>query len=409
MNKERIIVKKVVTTVLAVLLFSYIIYEAYRIVSNPVKTEVAYLYTMNDKAETEIFVVRDEKYLINDSRGTIVPVVEDGQRISKNEKVAVVFSNNASAKNNIDIKNVESSLKRFKNLASKADNSTTDLDSIDGDINSRQLDYLNAVSTGEYDNLQNSSDALRDKIITRQMITGTSFNFNKKISDLEQKLATLQSKYSNFQEIQADESGYYINNVDGYENSVLYKDVKSLTVKDVDKLIKTQPSVVPNHAIGKIVQHYDWYIVCNVNNNSIANLTQGDKIKVVLPFSAVSQIYANVVSVNDTNSNKLAVVLRCNYMNSNIANLRKESAELIFNTYTGLKVKPTAIHVDKDGNKGVYVKIGNIVRFRKVDIIYTSKDYILVGNKDNKSGYIKQYDKVIIEGTDLYDRKVISR
>jgi hypothetical protein len=45
--------------------------------------------------------------------------------------------------------------------------------------------------------------------------------------------------------------------------------------------------------------------------------------------------------------------------------------------------------------------------FRKIKIIYTTDDYSIVTNPDNNSGYIKLYDKVVTEGVDLYDNKLI--
>jgi len=45
--------------------------------------------------------------------------------------------------------------------------------------------------------------------------------------------------------------------------------------------------------------------------------------------------------------------------------------------------------------------------FRKIRIVYTNKDYSIVDNPENSSDYIKLYDKVVTEGVDLYDNKLI--
>ena len=45
--------------------------------------------------------------------------------------------------------------------------------------------------------------------------------------------------------------------------------------------------------------------------------------------------------------------------------------------------------------------------FRKIKVVFTTDDYSIVANPDNASDYIKLYDKVVTEGVDLYDNKLI--
>ena len=57
---------------------------------------------------------------------------------------------------------------------------------------------------------------------------------------------------------------------------------------------------------------------------------------------------------------------------------------------------------------------GNIVRFKKLDVIYTGDDYVVSKMikedtyDENKVPYLKIYDAVILEGKDLKDGKLIS-
>lgn len=407
MNKKNV-GKKILSAVCAIFLLAYLAYQGYMMVYKPVQTKTAFEYTIYDTVDTEIFVIRDEQYITNSSTGTIVPVVEDGKRVSNGQEVALVFNNTQAAANHMKINELEKSISRYKALASQADNFSADIDNIDDEISTRLFWYLDTISTGELEKIGDSSDALRDKIITRQIVTGTTIDFNSKIHSLESELAALQNKNVNYKSITAQHSGYYINQVDGFENIIPYKDVKGITVKEIEQIHKAKPKQIPPSAMGKLVNNYDWYMVCNVKTNSIGNMSVGDRIKVLLPFSSVSEVMAQVVTLNDTNSDKTAVVLRCNLMNANLANLRKESAELVFDEYTGLKVDSSAIRVNDKGEKGVFVQTGNIINFKKVEILYSADDFVLVGNKNNTKGYIELYDNIVVEGKDLYDGKVIS-
>ena len=93
-------------------------------------------------------------------------------------------------------------------------------------------------------------------------------------------------------------------------------------------------------------------------------------------------------------------------MNRDVANLRIEDIEIITDQYTGIRINNKAIR-EVDGEKGVYVLRGNIIQFKKINIISSSEEYSVVEKVDDSS-YIKQYDNVITEGVDLYDGKVVS-
>ena len=75
------------------------------------------------------------------------------------------------------------------------------------------------------------------------------------------------------------------------------------------------------------------------------------------------------------------------------------------NEFTGYEISAKALRT-VDGEKGVFIQLANVVRFRKVDIVY-SDDTVILSGKSSKSGYVALYDEIIIEGTDLYDGKII--
>ena len=99
-------------------------------------------------------------------------------------------------------------------------------------------------------------------------------------------------------------------------------------------------------------------------------------------------------------------LLKCNLMNKKYAVLRKNPVKLIFNTYTGYQVNNKAVR-EINGQKGVYVLNGNIVKFKKINIVYSDSEYSICSVPDGESGYLKQYDEIIVEGTDLYDGKIL--
>ena len=89
--------------------------------------------------------------------------------------------------------------------------------------------------------------------------------------------------------------------------------------------------------------------------------------------------------------------------------------KIVINDYTGLKISRDAVRLDEEGNSGVFVRRGNIVNFRSLNILYSEEDFVIASkpseNSDIKLPYThaKLYDEVIISGKELKDGMVIGR
>ena len=156
-------------------------------------------------------------------------------------------------------------------------------------------------------------------------------------------------------------------------------------------------------------------------------------LKVEMPFATAETIPAEVVKINrDEASGDAVVILKCSYMNTDLAAARKEPLRIDLQSYAGVLVNEKAIHfadvtvtdTDTDGNvtehveqnvKGVYIKSGSRVRFVQVFSDATIDGYAVcklnLSSSEKEqlvtSRTIQLYDEVIVEGTDLYDGKML--
>ena len=62
-----------------------------------------------------------------------------------------------------------------------------------------------------------------------------------------------------------------------------------------------------------------------------------------------------------------------------------------------------------DGERGIYVLRGNVVRFRRIEIVYTGEDYYLVKSsvEDTEYEYLQVNDLIILNGKNLFDGRVL--
>ena len=114
----------------------------------------------------------------------------------------------------------------------------------------------------------------------------------------------------------------------------------------------------------------------------------------------------------DPASGKAALVFKTMVMPDGFKYLRKQTVEIIEASYTGYKVPVSAVR-NVDGNDGVYVLNGNIIRFKLIDIITDQDGYYIVKQQlsylDDKD-YAKKlglYEMIIVSGKDLYDGKIV--
>ena len=128
-----------------------------------------------------------------------------------------------------------------------------------------------------------------------------------------------------------------------------------------------------------------------------------------MPGKQDDPLSATVLSVTEDEEAGLAkIVLECGTINSEVLTLGQETAQIDLHTYSGIRIDSRALHI-VDGNNGVYVKVGNLQRFRKITILYQNEDYILVPadgalGTDNE---VRLYDEIIVEGTNLQDGKLM--
>ncbi len=393
---------------ISILLIVYIIYQAYMIIYDPVGTETAYEYTYTDTIDTEVFVARSESYVVNRQKGTIVSAVENGSRVSKGEEVAHIFAETDAADTYLKLREVDEQIERYSRLAAQSDNYVFNVRDLERYIDEEAIGLVKLVSERDFTSLDENVNELRNRIVTKQISTGSKLDFEAKLASLKSQRESLEQLSTKHRNVIASESGYYISGADGYENVVDCAEIKNITPDEVKAVFEAKPSPVPEGAIGRIVTEFNWYFLFVVDAKQAAGLSVGKEITVNLPYSSVNSVKAKVYTINENReTGEMAIIIACNLMNPDVASLRHETAEIVIASHTGLKIPSSALRVNDDGEKGVYVLSGNIAKFRKVNIVYSEDDFVLSRTEEGQEGYVRLYDNIITEGKDLYDGKIV--
>lgn len=397
--------------------------------SDNLVTQTVQMTTDSDVISTTGYVIRDEEYIKNNEKGVLVYQVSTGDKVKVNGTIATVFANETDAVNYQKIKDLDKEISELEELNNVLSSANVGLDTVNNRLYQKLLTFISTVNMGDFNNISTTQDELISAIYRKQIITGDQDNFDEKIEQLTDEKESLEnSTNSSTGKIVAENSGYFVSSIDGYEgylsidelSSIYYSDIKKPKSEDVDE----------SKYVGKIINDVNWYLACPITDEQAVAITHNSTmVNIRIPYAFNESIPAKVVSVNTLADEEMSVVvLECNYMNTALSQIRNEAVDIELNTYSGLKVSKEALHddyltrtvTDENGNKttqeskvqGVYVKFGSEVVFKQVYIIHSAEDYVICSEDPGddvlfNGTTLKLYDEVIIEGDDLYDGKLI--
>ena len=102
------------------------------------------------------------------------------------------------------------------------------------------------------------------------------------------------------------------------------------------------------------------------------------------------------------------LVLSCSDYIQNITLLREQSADVVFQSYAGLRVPKNAVQLDENNQPGVYILESATAKWKPVTLLYDNgESYVVELDKENTDN-LWPGDEIIVEANELYDGKVVS-
>lgn len=403
---------RIVASVFFILFLLFII--TYPLVSligtaSPIRTQTAVTRTVYETIDVKAFVIRDEKVIDHMYSGTIVPAVNNGSKVAIGDVVANVYADGTKAGYAERLTELSAEIEYYRTVAMNSQiTQQTDIDVYKNSVNDILFNLSEVIEKDDLTSVYDLSRQLREAITKKQMGTGIKIDVTPKIQELQKEYDSIKNLAVPSSSVTVDGSGFYVNTADGYESAADFSSVRSLMPDDVKRLLETDVTSVSSHNVGKLITDFNWYLVCNTTMEALAGKTKGSYVTVFFSDSQVDEVRMRIEAVNMVDgSDEVALVLSSNLMNEHIAGLRNVSVKIRVGSVSGLAVDRMALRT-VDGEKGVYIKMGNLVEFRKVLIVHSDDNIILSGDDNETSGLLELYDEVILEGVDLYESKLLN-
>ena len=410
-SKDRLL--KILAVLAAVVIVIYFAAEMYSIANKTFTTQTVYEQTVLETVDAKMYIIRDETPLTTTASGVTVPLAKNGERVSKGSTIAAVFPSEASAENYVKATALEQKLETYKKIDGQLKLANIDINKLNSEINNKFISLLDAAYENDYSSVGDDKLSFAEKLSRKQISLGKEVDCAAQIAELENEVSVLRSSSTPTEILAAEEAGYFVSELDGYENHLTSADIESLTRDKLEEAFKAKKSEKPDGTVGKIIDGYNWYIATVVDTAKVSELSKGSSVNLIFGDSDNRKVSTYIHHVKAFDSNESLVVFRCNLMNDGLTDLRIVEGKIVVNEYTGLKVNRDAVRLDDEGNSGVYVRRGNIVNFRSVNIIYSEDSFIIASKPAADSGieldytHLKLYDEVVLSGKELKDGMVI--
>ncbi len=406
----------------------YVVYQAAHILFPQNVYETALPTVISDTVDADGVLLFDEGYVAGS--GNLGYLAADGERVSAGTAVAEIYSNASQA----SLRQQLTQLNDQIDLLQKSQNTTAlQLDALLKERSSALYDLMDTLDAGDYEAVDDDANAYLLAQNKLWVVTGGSVNFADQIAALAQQAQSVQAQLGSPTQITAPQTGYFVRASSSGRLNAGADDILALSAQELKGYLDSNPVLALDGCAGKIVAGFTWrYVgVCSAKQGEKLQGSDGKplstSVKISFPGQMENSLKATVTEVNIDAENDLArFVLTCNSINGDVLCLNHAKARISVGEHSGLRVPAAAVHyLKEDGTEaetqgenyipGVYVKLGNIARFRRIDPVdsdhplITDGDYILVlpEGTDGSVSKVKLYDEIIVSGQNLYDGKLL--
>ena len=384
-------INKIIIGIIAILIVCYLGYTIYLLIKEP--TDV---FTIEEGKvyleETDIgYIIRDETVVKGENyKNGMEQIKTEGEKAAKGESIFRYYS-----------KNEESLIKQIAELDVKIQEAmaTTQTNPFQSDVKilenqiDQKVELLN--KTTDIAKLTEYKKEINELVTKKANIVGEKSPSGSYLKQLQDQRTALENELNSGAEyITAPESGIVSYKVDGLEETLTKDNFSTLTKEYLENLnLKTGKIIATSDECGKIINNFECYIATISSSQEAKNAKIGDDVKIRL--SNNTEVDAEIAYISQENEEENLIVLQIDEQIEELTNYRKISFDLIWWSYSGLKVPNQAI-VEQDG-------LHYVVRNRAG---YLTKILVNVEKQNEKYSIVSNYTTEELKELGLTDSQI---
>lgn len=378
----------------------YFIYAIIQLIKQPTNVFMVENGSLSEEESAVGYVIRNEIVVQgNNYKNGMMKIKTEGERVAKGDSIFRYYSNNEETLvkkiQELDIK-IQEAMENEKNLFS------SDMKLLEKQIEEKLFE---TASLNDIQKISEYKEEINLKITKKAKIAGDLSPQGSHIRKLIEERSSYENNLNSGTEyITAPESGIVSYRVDGLESILTPESFSTINKKFLEDLkLKTGEIVVKSKESGKIIDNFEGYIATSLESKKAKEAKIGDNVK--LRLSNSEEITARIEYITNEEDSRLIIFKITNGLEL-LANYRKVTFDVIWWSYTGLKVPNDALIketiVEKNGTND---NSANTITGDNTDTNSTNKN-LVNGNvieektKDvyyilrNRMGYT---DKIIVK------------
>ena len=380
-EKRKIKPKKVVLLVLfAILALAVLIAIGIAIIGliqNPTNTFIVENGTLSSEENAVGYVLRDETVVQGQNyKNGMEKLKTEGEKVAKGEPI---FRYYTSGEEELKKKIAELDSKLQEALSNQKDLLPNDTKSLEREIDAK-LDELYQVNDiqkiREYKKDINSYITKRAKMVGELSPSGS---YIRSLIDKRNEYATELNSGSEY--ISAPQSGIVSYRIDGLEEvlSAKMQDFSYLSIETLENLnLKTGQIIATSEEAGKIINNFKCYIAIPLSSENAKEATVGDNV--MLRLASSKEVEATIEYIAKEGESQL-IVFSVEEQVEELINYRKISVDVVWWSYSGLKIPNSAIVYEND--------LAYVVRNR---LGYLDKLLVKIKKQNEKYALVTSYE-----------------
>ena len=364
---------KIFVTIALTLIFGYVLYTTYLLVKQPTDTFTVENGTLYLEENVEGYIIRNETVVKGENyKNGMEQIAVEGEKVAKNQSIFRYYSNNEeSLKERIaelDVKIEEALTKENTSIYS------SDLKILEGQIDDKIISLNELTNINE---IIEYKKQISDLVTKKAKMAGELSPSGSYIKELIEERSKYESQLNSGSEyVKAPNSGVVSYRVDGLEETLGNLDFSTLSESYLQNLnLKTGKMIATSEESGKVIDNFSCYIVTILNSDKSKEAKIGDKLKI--SFSGEKEISAEIKYIKPQENGSNLIVLEAKELSEELINYRKLSFNLIWWSYSGLKVPNQAIK-EKDGLQYVVRSRAGYLNKILVKVLRKNDNYSIV-------------------------------
>ncbi len=418
----RVYKQSVVNVVILLVIFALFTYLAVQFAQNfssSVSTQRAQKVTDTEFVYLDGYVFRNESVISMAVDGVCDYFVEDGERVGVHQIYAAFYSMEGQSRDKISetqskINDLSGRIERL-NTGASVSGAVSGMAHVNQTLSTSYYSYVDSVLKGDFISADSHGELVLGALVNYSVITGRDGVAESITSSLKkEKQDLLDGIGASGEPLVSEEGFYFFRDTDGYENVFNTAALEGLTPEGLEDLVKNKAEKHGAEVIGRSVHSTNWYIALPADEATCLLFSLGFNYEITFAGEGNKTIPMTLenICIDEHGDGYLLFSSRDLSAAGNFD--RDQSVKIKMGTVSGYKV-PTDALTAVNGERGVYILVGNVVNFRRVMVIGEGHGYYVVATYEDAQSeesisstpYLNINDLIITSGNDLYDGKLI--